>query len=124
LNSIVDRLSLFAASPTQQLSPHWPDCALQYLHHSYIYENEKFWKAILNNERICSIRQNEPLNPEKIIFVENNEIPKGLTPIEVLFSLSVGGNKEKEEDSQLKVIETISMNIRTLGSSLNVKTNI
>jgi predicted N-acyltransferase len=46
-----------------------------------------------------------------------------LTPLEVSFSLSVGGNKEKEE-SQLKVIETISMNIRTLGSSSNVKINI
>jgi predicted N-acyltransferase len=38
--------------------------------------------------------------------------------------LSVGGNKEKEEESQLKVIETISMNIRTSGSSSNVKINI
>jgi hypothetical protein len=36
----------------------------------------------------------------------------------------VGGNKEKEEESQLKVIKTISMNIRTLGSSSNVKINI
>jgi hypothetical protein len=124
LNSIVDRLVVFAASPTQQLSPHWPDCALQSLHRSYISENENFWKAIPNNESICVVSQNEPLKPEKIISVENNEIPEGLTPLEVSFSLSVGGNKEKEEESQLKVIETISMNIRTPGSSSNVKINI
>jgi ribonuclease HI len=42
LNSIADRLVVFAASPTQQLLPHWPDCAFQSLHHPYISENEEF----------------------------------------------------------------------------------
>jgi ribonuclease HI len=40
LNSIVDRLVVFAASPTQQLLPRWPNCAFQYLHRRYIFENE------------------------------------------------------------------------------------
>jgi hypothetical protein len=40
--------------------------------------------------------------------------------------LSVGGNKEKheEEELQLKVVESISMKIRTPGSSTNVKINV
>ena len=50
--------------------------------------------------------------------------PKGLTPLEGSFSLNVGGNKEKEEESQLKVVEAISMKIRAPGSSSNVKINI
>jgi hypothetical protein len=39
--------------------------------------------------------------------------------------LSVGGNKEKheEEELQLKVVESISMKIRTPRSSMNVKIN-
>jgi ribonuclease HI len=98
LNSIADRLVVFAASPTQQLLPHWPDCALQYLHHSYISKNEKFWKAIPNNESSCLVIQNEPLKHEEIISVENNKILEGLTPLEGSFSLSVGGNKEKQEE--------------------------
>jgi ribonuclease HI len=126
LNSIVDRLVVFAASPTQQLLPHWPDCAFQSLHHPYISENEEFWKAIPNNESNCVVIQNEPLKPEEIISVENNKIPEGLTPLEGSFSLSVVGNKEKQEEEvlQLKVVEAISMKITTPGSSMNVKINV
>jgi ribonuclease HI len=64
LNSIVDRLVVFVASPTQQLLPHWPDCAFQYLHRPYIAGNEEFWKAIPNDESICVVIQHEPLKPE------------------------------------------------------------
>jgi hypothetical protein len=121
LNSIADRLVIFAASPTQHLLPHWPDCAFQSLHRPYIYENEEFWKAIPNNESNCVVIQNEPLKPEEIISVENNKIPEGLTPLEGSFSLSVVGNKEKHEEEalQLKVVEAISMKITTPGSSTN-----
>ena len=38
--------------------------------------------------------------------------------------MNVGGNKAKEEESQLKVVEAISMKIRAPGSSSNVKINI
>ena len=49
-----------------------------------------------------------------------------MTPLESSFSLSIVGNKEKrkEEELQKKVVETISMNIRTPGSSMNVKINV
>jgi ribonuclease HI len=126
LNSIVDRLVVFAASPTQQLLPRWPDCAFQSLHRPYIFENEEFWKAIPNDESICDVIQNEPLEPEEIISVENNKIPEGLNPLESSFSLSVVGNKEKqkEEELQKKVIETILLNIRTFEPSTNVKIKV
>jgi hypothetical protein len=95
LNSIVDRLVVFAASPTQQLLPCWPDCAFQSLDHSYILDHVGSWKALPGDESICAIIQDEPLKPEEIISTENNRIPDGLTPLESSFSLSVGGNKEK-----------------------------
>jgi hypothetical protein len=98
LNSIADRLVVFAASPTQQLLPHWPDCAFQSLHRSYISENEELWKAIPNNESSCVVIQNEPLKPEETISVGNNGTHEGLTPLESSFSLSTGGNKEKQEE--------------------------
>jgi hypothetical protein len=55
--------------------------------------------------------------------MENNKIPKGLTPLESSFSSSDVGNKEnhKEEESKRKVGETISLNIGTLYSPNNVK---
>jgi ribonuclease HI len=126
LNSMADRLAVFAASPNQQLLPHRPDCAFQSLHHPYIHEKEGSWKAIPNDESICVVIQNEPLEPEEIISVENNEIPEGLTPLESSFSLSVVGNKEKqkEEELQKKVVETILLNIRTFESSTDVKINV
>jgi ribonuclease HI len=126
LNSIVDRLAVFVGSPTQQLLPRWPDCAFQSLHRPYISKNEGFWKAILNDEIICVSIQNEPPELEEIISVENNKIPEGLTPLESLFSLSVVGNKEKqkEEELQRKVIETILLIIRTFEPSTNVKIKV
>jgi hypothetical protein len=50
-------------------------------------------------------------------------IHKGLAPLEIFFSLSDVGNKEKqkEEESRRKVGETISLNIRAPESSKDVK---
>jgi ribonuclease HI len=95
LNSMVDRLVVFAASPNQQLLPHRPDCSFQSLYHPYIPNHVGSWKALPDDEIICAIIQDEPLKPEEIISMENNRIPEGLTPLESSFSLSVGGNKEK-----------------------------
>jgi hypothetical protein len=55
--------------------------------------------------------------------MEDNKIPKGLTPLESSFSLSHVGNKEKnkEDESKRKVGETISLNIGTHESPNNVK---
>jgi hypothetical protein len=49
-----------------------------------------------------------------------------LTPLEILFSLSVVGNKEKQkkEELQWKVIETILSNIRTFEASTNFKIKV
>jgi hypothetical protein len=49
-----------------------------------------------------------------------------LTPLESSFSSSDVGNKEKQKEEELrkKVVETISMNIRTPISSTNVKINV
>jgi ribonuclease HI len=126
LNSIANQLVVFVASPTQQLLPRWTDCAFQSLHHPYISENEEFWKAIPNDESIGVVIQNEPLELGEMISIENNKIPKGLTPLESSFSLSVVGNEEKQEEEELqkKVVETISINIRTSGSSTNIKINV
>jgi hypothetical protein len=55
--------------------------------------------------------------------MEDNRIPKGLNPLEISFSSSDVGNKEKhkEEESKRKVVETISLNIGTPKSPKNVK---
>jgi hypothetical protein len=55
--------------------------------------------------------------------MEDNNILKGLTPLESSFSSSDVGNKEKhkEEDSKRKVGETISLNIGTPDCPKNVK---
>jgi hypothetical protein len=114
---MVDRLVVFAASPNQQILPHRPDCSFQSLYRPYIPDNVESWQALPNNERICSFIQDEPLKPKEIISIENNKIPKGLTPLESSFSSSDVGNKEKQKRRGVKkkVGETISLNIGALN---------
>jgi hypothetical protein len=120
------RLAIFAASLNQQLFPHRPDCSFQSLYCSYIPGNVGSWQALPNDESIGASIQDEPFKHEEIISIENNEIPESLTPLESSFSSSDVGNKEKQKEEELrkKVVETISMNIRTPGSSTNVKINV
>jgi ribonuclease HI len=123
LNSIVDQLVFFATSPNRQLLPHRLDCAFQSLYHPHIHDNTESWQVFPNDECICSFIQNEPYKSKEIISIEDNKIPKGLTPLESSFSLSDVGNKErhKEEELKRKVGETISLNIGTHKSPKNVK---
>jgi ribonuclease HI len=43
LNSMPERLAIFASSPTQQLLPQRPDCTFQFLYHSHIPNNIDSW---------------------------------------------------------------------------------
>jgi ribonuclease HI len=111
LKSMDDHLDVFVASPNRKLMPHRPDCNFQSLYHPHIPENIESWQVFPSDESICSFIQNEPYNPKEIISIEDNKIPKVLTPLESSFSSSDVGNKEKqkEEDSKRKVGETISL---------------
>jgi ribonuclease HI len=96
-NSMVDRLVVFAASPNRQHLPHIPDCTFQSLYHPHIPNNIESYKVFPSNESICAFIQNEPYMPKEIISIEDNMIPKGLTPLESSFSSSDLGNKEKHK---------------------------
>jgi ribonuclease HI len=74
LNSMANRLAIFATSPNQQLLPHRPDCSFQSLCWSYIPDNVESWQALPNNENICAFIQDKPFKPEEIISIENNKI--------------------------------------------------
>jgi ribonuclease HI len=123
LNSMVDHLVVFAASPNQQLLSHRPNCTFQYLYRPHIPDNIESWQVFPNDESICAFIQNEPFRPKEIISIEDNKIPKGLTPLEISFSSNDVGNKEKEkeEESKRKEGETICLNIGTLKAPKNVK---
>jgi ribonuclease HI len=123
LNSMVDQLAFFAASPNRQLLPHIHDCTFQYLYRPHIPDNIESWQVFPSDESICAFIQNEPYKPKEIISMEDNKIHKGLNPLESSFSSSDVGNKEKhkEEESKRKVGETISLNIGTPESPKNVK---
>ena len=117
-----DRSAIFGASPTRQLLPQRLDCTFQALYRPHLPDNVESWQVFPSDERICAFIQNEPYKPKEIISMEDNKIPKGLTPLEISFSSSDVGNKEKhkEEESQRKVGETISLNIRILDCPKNV----
>jgi hypothetical protein len=123
LNSMVDRLVVFVASPTRQLLPQRRDCTFQSLYHPHIPKNVDSWQVFPSDERICSFIQNEPYKHKEIISMEENKILKGLTPLESSFSSSDVGNKEKhkEDESKRKVGEIVSLNIGTPNCPKNVK---
>jgi hypothetical protein len=126
LNSMADRLVVFAASSTRQLLPQRPDCILLSLYNPHIIDIVESWKVFPSDEGIYAFIQNEPFKPKEIVSIENNKILKGLTPLESSFSSSDVGKKEmhKEEESKRKVGETISLNNRTLNSPKNVKIGV
>jgi ribonuclease HI len=123
LNSMADRLVVFAASPTRQLLPQRPDCTFQSLYRPHIPDNVESWQVFPSDEGICAFIQNEPFKPKEIISIEDDKFPKGLTPLESSFSSSDVGNKEthKEEESKRKVGDTISLNIGTSESPKIIK---
>jgi ribonuclease HI len=95
LNSMDDWLVIFAVSPNQKLMPQRPDCNFQSLYHPHIPNNIESWQVFPSDERICAFIQNEPYKTKEIISMEDNKIPKGLTPLESSFSLNDVGNREK-----------------------------
>jgi ribonuclease HI len=82
LNSMADRLVVFAASPTRQLLPQKPDCTFQSLYRPHLPDNVESWQVFPSDESICDFIQNEPYKPKEIISMEDNKILKGLTPLE------------------------------------------
>ena len=99
INSMADTLVVFATSPTRQILPQRIDCTFQYLYRPHILDNVDSWQVFPNDEGICSFIQNEPFKPKEIIYMENNKISKGLTPLESSFSSSDVGNKEMHKEN-------------------------
>ena len=97
---MVYRLVVFVASPNRKLLPQRPNCYFQSLYHPHILDNIESWQVFPNDENICDFIQNEPYKPKEIISIDDNKIPKGLTPLESSFSSSVVGNKEKKKKSR------------------------
>jgi ribonuclease HI len=58
LNSMVDQLVVFVASPNRQLFPHKPDCTFQSIYRPHIPENIESRQAFPINERIFYFIQN------------------------------------------------------------------
>jgi ribonuclease HI len=82
LNSMADRLVVFATSPTRQLLPQRPNCTFQSLYCPHIPDNVESWQVFPNDEGICAFIQNEPFKHKEIISMEDEKFPKGLTPLE------------------------------------------
>jgi hypothetical protein len=122
LNSMTDWLVVFASSPNLQIITHRPNCTFQSLYQPHVLDNIESWKVFPSNERISNFIQNEPYKPKEIISMEDNKIPKGLNPIESSFLWGDIGNKNKhkEEESKIKVGETISLTIGIPESPKNV----
>jgi ribonuclease HI len=69
LNSMADRLAVFAASPNRQLLPHKHDCTFQSLYRPHILDNIESWQVFPNDESICDFIQNEPFKTKEIISI-------------------------------------------------------
>jgi ribonuclease HI len=82
LNSMPDMLFVFVASPTRKLLPQRPDCTFQSLYHPHVPDIVESWQVFPSDESLYAFIQNEPYKTKEIISMEDNEILKGLTPLE------------------------------------------
>jgi hypothetical protein len=64
LNSIANRLVVFATSPTRQLLPKRPNCTFQSIYRPHIPDSVESWQVFPSDEGICSFIQNEPFKPK------------------------------------------------------------
>jgi hypothetical protein len=60
------------------------------------------WQVCPDDEGICAFILNEPYKPKEIISLENNKIPKGLTPLESSFSTSDVRNTKNNKEEKFK----------------------
>jgi hypothetical protein len=100
LNSMADRIVIFATNPTRKLMPQRPNCTLIYLCCPHFPNNVESWKFFLDDKIVCAFLQNEPIKRKEIISLEDNKFPKGLNPINNSFSSSDVGNKKYIEEEE------------------------
>jgi hypothetical protein len=60
------------------------------------------WHVFLDDQSICVVLQNEIYNPKETISLENNKIPKRMSPLESSFSTSDVSNKKDKEEEESK----------------------
>jgi hypothetical protein len=99
LNSIVDRLVIFVASPTRQLLPQKHDYTFLSLYRPHLPNNVESWWVFPDDKSICDFLQNELYKPKEIISLEDNKFTKCLTPLENSFlTRDVGNHDDKKEE--------------------------
>jgi ribonuclease HI len=123
LNSMVDRLVVFVASPTRHFLPQRPYCMLLSLYRPHLLDSIEFLHLCQDDEGICAFIKNGTYNPNEIISFENDKLTKGLISLESSFLMHDVGNKEinKEEEWKIKVGDTITLNIGTPESTKIIK---
>jgi len=96
---LANRLVIFAVIPRRKFLPERTGCTFLSLYCPHFLYNVESLQFFIDDESICSFLQNEPLKRKDIISLEENKLPKGLTPLESSFSSSdVGNRKENKED--------------------------
>jgi hypothetical protein len=65
------------------------------LYRPHLPNNVESWQVFPDDEGICAFLQNDLYKPKEIISLEDNKIPKGLTPLESSFSMSDVGKKKR-----------------------------
>jgi hypothetical protein len=115
MNSMVDRIAIFATSPIRKFLLERPYCTFIPLYRPHFPDIMESWQVFPNDESICAFFQNEPLKRKEIVSLEDNEFPKVLNPMEISFSSSDVDNrrKKKEEEYKRKIGNTIFVNIGT-----------
>jgi hypothetical protein len=100
LNSMEDRLAIFATNPTSKFLPKRPNCTFMSIYHPHFPENVESLKVFVDDESICSFLHNDPLKRKEIISLEDNKFSKGLTPLESFFSSRDVSNKKENIEEE------------------------
>lgn len=87
-NEVVDKLAVFASSPSRQVLRERPSVEVISLYRYFVPNNKESWQVFGNDEDIdyfLAENAEDESPPSRIIDLKNNVYPKGLIPIENMF---------------------------------------
>lgn len=88
MNTIADGLAMFTTIPDRFDMANKSDCLVVTLYRPHLLDNDGSWYIFEDDDVILAFLKDEIDKPSKVINLEYNKYPKGLTPLEDTFSSS------------------------------------
>lgn len=105
MNTIIDGLSMFTTRPYKFDMANKLDFPVITLYRPHLPNNDESWKFFEEDNTILAFLKDEIHEPSMVINLEHNKYPKGLAPLEDIFSSIHASKVGTYENKFSKTIE-------------------